>query len=75
MARFIVTHDIDDGNIILLNEETISRIEQRSFGCVVYMSEVADDFDKTKHQISVQVQEDIEYFKETVNTNQNGEQE
>lgn len=74
MARFIVTHDINDGNIVLLNEDNISRIEQRNFGCVVYMSEVADDFDRTKHQISVQVQEDIEYFMESVNVNWNGEE-
>jgi hypothetical protein len=75
MARFIVTHDINDGNIVLLNEEDISRIEQRHVGSVVYMSEVADDFDKTKHLVCVQVQEDIVYFMETVKTNQNGEQE
>ena len=54
---FIEVHDLNDKSSILLNVDDISRIEERRAGSIVYMRGVADDFDGTKHQISVLVAE------------------
>lgn len=62
MRSFIKCHDINEGKIVILNPDDISRIEERFHCCLVYLREVADDFDKTKHQVVIQVEEDIDYF-------------
>lgn len=62
MRRFIKCHDIGEGLVIILNPDDISRIEEKFHGCSVYLREVADDFDKTRHQVAIQVEEDIDYF-------------
>ena len=62
MGKFIKCHDIGEGLVVLLNPDDISRIEEKFYGCTVYLREVADDFDKTRHQVAIQVEEDIDYF-------------
>lgn len=57
---FIEVHDRDTGLGMCLNTEDISRIEDRRDGCVVYAKTVADDYDKTKHQVAVAVQESFD---------------
>lgn len=62
MTTFIKVHDLNDGMTMLLNLDDISRVEGRNVGSVVYLRQTADDFDRTRHQVSVYVQEDIQYF-------------
>lgn len=59
---FIKAHDLNDGAKLLLNTDDISRVEECKAGCKVYFRSVADDFDRTRHQVMVPVEEDFSYF-------------
>lgn len=69
MDRFILVHDINDGATALINETDISRIESRFSGSIIYFKQTADDFDKTRHQVNLGVEEDIDYFKTMLGIN------
>ena len=59
---FIKVKDLNDGSGVLVNTDDISRIEERPAGCIIYFKSIADDFDGTKHQVSLAVEEDFNFF-------------
>lgn len=68
MANFIKAHDLSDGMVVLFNLDDISRVEGRNVGSAVYLRQTADDFDRSRHQVVVYVQEDVDYFSMNLNT-------
>ena len=63
---FFEVHDLNDGLRVLVNTDDVSRIEERNAGCVIYFKTTADDFDKTRHQVSLPVAEDYSTIKKTI---------
>lgn len=63
---FFEVHDLNDGLKVLVNTDDVSRIEERPAGCTIYFKTTADDFDKTRHQVSLAVAEDYSHLKKIV---------
>ena len=63
---FFEVHDLNDGLRSMINTDDVSRIEERAVGCVIYFKTTADDFDKTRHQVSLAVAEDYSHLKKTI---------
>ena len=64
---FINVHDINDGLRVMVNADDISRIEERSAGCIIYYKTSADDFDGSRHQTMTAVQETYDFFRGKLN--------
>jgi hypothetical protein len=58
---------MNDGLRVMVNTDDISRIEERSAGCIIYYKTSADDFDGSRHQTMTAVQETYDFFRGKLN--------
>lgn len=68
MAKFIQVHDQADGTRALVNIEEVAKIEERAAGCAVYMRFFGDDYDRTKRQVVMYVNESFDYFSKQIDS-------
>lgn len=58
---FLRFHSKDDNEDVLINTDDVSYIINGKEGVCFKMKSIADDFDETKHQVSIVVKEDFDY--------------